>query len=284
MVSAIVVWMNVGANDVGANLRVCPLYVKYGGEHIGSPQRSPQHSPISPISINRVKTNIVFAFFVLGLFTSCQEERDCGCVSPPQTGSSFFYPTINQAVIYEVEETQYSLTTVPIIKKYQLKETFTSSTVESDGKETLRIERYRRENDTQKWTIDSVFSAKKEIDKALKTENNVTFVKLIFPISEGLKWNGNLYNSLGNDIYELKKLNQPFQTNGQNFLNTLTVIQQNDSTLVDLKRRTEVYAEGIGMIYQEKTNVSYCNTGDCLGKGKIDFGTKYILKIKSYEK
>jgi hypothetical protein len=233
---------------------------------------------------NRVKTNIVFAFFVLGLFTGCQEERDCGCVSPPHSGRDFFYPIKNQAVIYEVEETQYSLTTVPIIKKYQLKEIFTSLTVESDGKETLRIERYKRENDTQKWAIDSIFSAKKEIDKALKTENNVTFVKLIFPVSEGLKWNGNLYNSLGNDIYELRKLNQPFQINGQNFPITMTVIQQNDSTLVDLKRRTEVYAEAIGMIYQEKTNVSYCNTGDCLGKGKIDFGTKYILKIKSYER
>jgi hypothetical protein len=236
------------------------------------------------ISSNRVKTNIVFALFVLGILTSCQEERECGCVSPPSTGRDFFYPIKNQAVIYDIEETQYSLTTTPNIKKYQLKEVFASSSVETDGKETLRIERYRRENDTQKWAIDSVFSAKKELDKALKTENNVTYVKLVFPISEGLKWNGNAYNSLGNDTYELKKLNQSFQTNGQNFSRTLTVIQQNDSTLVDLKRRTEVYAEGIGMIYQEKTNVSYCNTGDCLGKGKIDFGTKYILKIKSYEK
>ncbi len=211
-------------------------------------------------------------------------EEPCGCIAPPQTGKDFFYPLMGQVVIYDVQETQYALTSVPTIKNYQLKEVFASVSVESDGKEVLRIERYRRENDAQKWAIDSVFLAKKEIDKALKTENNVTYVKLIFPVSEGLKWNGNAYNSLGNDTYELKKLNQPFQTNGQNFHQTLTVIQQNDSTLVDLKRRLEVYAIGIGVIYQEKTNVSYCISGDCLGKGKIDFGTKYILKIKSYEK
>ncbi|MDZ7900137.1 MAG: hypothetical protein U5N85_19210 [Arcicella sp.] len=236
-----------------------------------------------PLS-NRVKKNTVFALFVLGLFSSCRDELDCGCVSPPVSGKDFFYPIKNQVVIYDIEETQYSLTSIPVVKNYQLKEIFVSSSTESNGNETLRIERYRRENDSQKWVIDSVFTAKKGIDKALKTENNVTFVKLIFPVSEGLKWNGNAYNSLGEDTYELKKVFQPFQTNRQNFNRTLTVIQQNDSTLVDLKRRIEVYAEGIGRIYQEKTNVSYCNSGDCLGKGKIDFGTKYIVKIKSYEK
>ena len=233
---------------------------------------------------NRVKAIIVFAPFVLGLLTSCKTDQLCGCVAPPQTGKEFFYPLMGQAVIYDVQETRYALTSIPIIKNYQLKEVFASILVDADGKESLRIERYRRENDTHQWAVDSIFLAKKEKDKALKSENNVTFLKLIFPVSEGLKWNGNAYNSLGNDPYQLKKLNQPFQTNGQNFSKTLTVVQQNDSTLVDLKRRTEVYAEGIGVIYQEKINVSYCNSGDCLGKGKIDFGTKYTLKIKSYEK
>ncbi len=202
---------------------------------------------------------------------------------PPQDGGKFFYPSVGQSVIYDVEDTQYELTGKSTIKTYQLKEINVSTFKDAEGKEALRIERYRRENDTQKWTIDSIFIAKKEIDKALKTENNVTYVKISFPIKEGLKWNGNAYNSLGNDTYELKKVNQTFQTNGEKFDHTFSVIQQNDSTLVDLKRRIEVYAEGIGMIYQEKINVFYCNSGDCLGKGKIDFGNKHILKFKSNE-
>lgn len=235
-------------------------------------------------SSNQVKAIKVFTFFVLFSLVSCKTEELCGCITPPQTGKEFFYPLLGQAVIYDVQETQYALTSVPTIKNYQLKEVIALFFTDTDGKEALRLERYRRENDSQKWIIDSVFLAKRELDKALKTENNVTFVKLIFPISEGLKWNGNAYNSLGNDIYELKKLNQSFKTNGQNFPKTLTVVQQNDSTLVDLKRRLEVYAEGIGVVYQEKINVSYCNSSDCLGKGKIDFGIKYILKINSYER
>ena len=202
----------------------------------------------------------------------------------PQDGGNFFYPNIGKSIVYDVEDTQYELTGKFTVKTYQLKEVNALTFKDIDGKEAQRIERYRRENDSQKWAIDSIFIVKIEIDKALKTENNVTYVKISFPIKEGLKWNGNAYNSLGNDTYELKKVNQPFQTNGQKFDNTFSVIQQNDSTLVDLKTRIEVYAEGIGLIYQNKTNVLYCNSGDCLGKGKIDFGNKYIVKIKSYEK
>ena len=202
---------------------------------------------------------------------------------PPQDGGNFFYPNVGQSVIYDVEDTQYELTGKFMVKTYQLKEINVLVFKDLDGKEAFKIERYRRENETQKWTIDSVFMAKKEIDKALKSENNVTYVKIYFPIKEGLKWNGNAYNSFGNDTYELKKINQSFQTNGQKFENTFSVVQQNDSTLVDLKRRIEVYAENIGMIYQEKTSVLYCNTGNCLGKGKIDFGTKHTLKFRSNE-
>lgn len=232
-----------------------------------------------------VKAMTVFTPFVLLIISlwSCQSES-CECVSPPQTGVSFFYPLIGQAVIYDVNETQYALTGVITTKNYQLKEVNASFFNDLDGIEALRIERYRRANETQNWVIDSIFTAKKAIDKAYKTENNVTFVKLVFPIKEGLKWDGNAYNSLGNDTYEMKNVNQVFQVNGQNFAKTLSVIQQNDSTLVDLKRRVEVYAEGIGLVFQEKVNISYCNSGDCLGKGKIDFGTKYIQKIKSYGK
>ena len=206
-----------------------------------------------------------------------------GNLPSPQDGGKFFYPKIGQSVVYEVEDTQYELTGKFTVKSYQLKEMNVSAFKDLDGKEALRIERYRRENETQKWMIDSIFIAKKEVDKALKTENNVTYVKMSFPIKENLKWNGNAYNLLGNDSYEMKKVNQLFQTNGQKFNNSVTIVQQNDSTLVNLKKRIEVYAEGIGLIYQEKINVSYCNSIACLGKGKIDFGTKHILKFKSNE-
>ncbi|MBC7409312.1 MAG: hypothetical protein H7339_13055 [Arcicella sp.] len=224
---------------------------------------------------------IILVLFSLFLLFACDNINSN--LPPPQDGGKFFYPKIGQSVVYDVEETEYELTGKFTLKTYQLKEVNVSTFNDLDGKKAMRIERYRRENDAQKWTIDSIFTAKKEVDKVLKIENNVTYIKMSFPMKEGLKWNGNAYNSFGNDSYEMKKVNQLFQINGQKFSNSVTVVQQNDSTLVDLKRRREVYSEGIGLIYQEKINVSYCNSADCLGKGKIDFGTKHILKFKNNE-
>jgi len=227
------------------------------------------------------KMKIIVILFSSFLLLACDKINSN--LPPTQDGGKFFYPKIGQSVVYDVEDTEYELTGKFTLKSYQLKEVNVSTFKGLDGKETLRIERYRRENESQRWIIDSIFTAKKEIDKALKTENNVTYLKITFPIKEGLKWNGNAYNSLGNDSYEMKKVNQSFQINGQKFDNSITVVQQNDSTLVDLKRRMEVYSKGIGLIYQEKINVSYCNSDDCLGKGVVDFGTKHILKFKSNE-
>ncbi len=40
---------------------------------------------------------------------------------PPQDGGNFFYPNVGQAVVYDVEETQYELTGKFTLKTYQLK-------------------------------------------------------------------------------------------------------------------------------------------------------------------
>jgi len=231
---------------------------------------------------NLLKTDFII-LYTLGSFLLFTCDNLNSNLPPTPDGGKFFYPKIGQSVVYEVEETAYELTGKLTVKNYQIKEVNAAIFKDLDGREALRIERYRRENDTQQWMLDFVFIAKKEIDKALKTENNVTYIKISFPIKEGLKWNGNAYNSLGNDIYEMKKVNQTFETNGQKFDNSITIIQQNDSTLLDLKKRIEVYAEGIGLVFQEKTNVFYCNSPNCLGKGRIDFGTKHILKFKNNE-
>jgi hypothetical protein len=218
------------------------------------------------------------------LLQSCINHNDCGCVAPPDTGRSFYYPILGQAVVYDAEETQYAIGEKPTVKKYQVKEVFASVFTNASGKEMAKIESYRRANDQDTWEKTIVSTANVEQERALKTEDNITYVKMVFPISEGQKWDANAYNTLGADSYEVKNRNKPFTIDNQVLNRTVTIVQQYDSTLVDLKKRTETYADGIGLIYQEKTAVVFCNKADCLGKATIDFGTKYILKYKYYEK
>ncbi|MES2732918.1 MAG: hypothetical protein V4714_14280, partial [Bacteroidota bacterium] len=105
------------------------------------------------------------------------------------------------------------------------------------------------------------------------------FIKIIFPLREGLKWNGNVFNSRAADDYQMKNVGKRYSVDSQLFEETLTVVQHNDSSLVNQDKRVEVYARNIGLIYQEKIVVQFCSDENCLGKGKVDFGSKRSQKI-----
>ena len=104
---------------------------------------------------------------------------------------------------------------------------------------------------------------------------------MLFPPAERLSWNGNIYNTLGEDNYELKNVNRPLKIGGTTFERTATVVQQNDSTLVNQDKRVEVYAAEVGLIYRERVNVQFCSsTPACVGKAQIDFGTRQFVRFR----
>jgi hypothetical protein len=202
--------------------------------------------------------------------------------TPDALGYAYFPLETGAFVMYDVTETQYALTGPPTTTQYQLREIVRERFEDATGQPAYRLERYRRSTAAQPWRVDSVWTARASVEQAVRTENNVPFVKLLFPVSEGQTWNGNALNALGPDEYRLRDLNRPLRIGEQNFDRTLTVVQQNDSTLVSLDRRTEIYAEALGLVYRERTQFFYCNTPDCLGKGNIDFGTQVIYRIKAH--
>jgi hypothetical protein len=228
------------------------------------------------------KKYINYFILLLSLY-SCSTSTTTPDPAAPNE-SNVFYPQTGTFIIYEVSQTQYSLVSQPIVSSFQLKESVKGTFQDAQGQESLRIERYRRETENQAWKLDSVFTAKRQIDKALKTESNQTYIKLVFPLKDNLKWDGNALNAQGKDDYELRKVNQNYQIGSKIYPNSVTVIQQNDSTLVSQDKRIEVYAVNIGLIYKEKTNLAFCSNPTCLGKAQIDFGTRTFLKINSYGK
>jgi hypothetical protein len=105
----------------------------------------------------------------------------------------------------------------------------------------------------------------------------------VFPVANGTAWNGNLYNNFGSDQYDTRLANQPYTGQTQTFGQTVTVAQQNDSTLVSLDKRVEVYARQVGLVYREKAQLFYCSsTPACIGKNQIDYGFRQIYRLRSY--
>jgi hypothetical protein len=225
--------------------------------------------------INFIRTVLFLGCLVSACTPNC---NDC---QNQLKGAEFFPLKVGYFVEYDVNEEEINLGRPAIVRQYQLKEQIAEQYNDPSGKIAYRIARFRRNLDSQPWQPDSTIALRLQVDHAIRNENGRDFVKMLFPPAERLSWNGNIYNTLGEDNYELKNVNRPLKIGGTTFERTATVVQQNDSTLVNQDKRVEVYAAEVGLIYRERVNVQFCSsTPACVGKAQIDFGTRQFVRFR----
>lgn len=185
--------------------------------------------------------------------------------------------------VYDVNEIVYALGD-PDTFIYQLKTVVIDSFLNATSAYTYVIHRSVRNDDSQPWTYKDTWSSSIEKNQAIEREENIDFVKLIFPFQVGLKWNGNAYNTLAEEEYELESLTSK-TFNDITFSDCLTIKQRdNQDFIVNLDMRYESYAKNVGLVYREKTQLFYCtdtNSG-CIGNQIVDEGTIYIQTIAAY--
>ncbi|GAB3014150.1 hypothetical protein GCM10027185_06510 [Spirosoma pulveris] len=188
-------------------------------------------------------------------------------------------------IIFDVQEIQYARSTSPLLRTYRLKETIGPAYTDVTGQVAYRLLRYRQISNGQPWQPDSIWSVRLVNNEVIRTENGQDFVKLLHPVSDGLRWNGNRYNLFGPDGYEARNVGAYFNVSGKEFRKTVTVVSRNDSTLIEQTKRIDVYAHQIGMIYKERTYLQFCtDTPACSGKNQIDYGLRQIYRIQTYGK
>lgn len=185
-------------------------------------------------------------------------------------------------VVYDVEETRYALNANPVTQRYQLKEVTGPAFLDAARQTAYQLIRSRRTASDQPWLPDSLWTTRLSTNEAIRAENGQEIVKLVFPVSDFLIWNANRHNTREADGYELRNVGLLFRVQATEFPETVTVVAQEDSTLIALDKRLEVYARQVGMVYRETTRLSYCAESACLGKAKIDYGTRQIYRLREH--
>lgn len=234
-----------------------------------------------------MEKRIYIYLFLLGIvtgFASCESKKVEP--DPSRLGYDYFPLETGNYAIFDVHETYYALTANPITRIYQVKNEVAESFTDLAGETAFKVLRYSRRDTLANWQLDSVWTAKRTPSQAIRTENNVSYVKMVFPMDEQLTWNGNAQNILGQEEYTMQNINKPYQLPKHAFANTVTVLHKTDTlSIIGQDKRLEVYAQGIGMIYKEKIILQYCQSSpDCLGKGQIDAGIKFYHRLNSYGK
>ena len=229
---------------------------------------------------SNILQNGILLFLILASFFACEKKE-------LRTAHAAYFPlNVGNYWIYEVNEEIYNLLDSAQKSTFHVKEIITSS-YEENGNLFFRLERYLKKNGARTWEIDQVSTIQQRPDKIIKTDNNSPVIKLVLPISEGLSWNPNLYNTAQANKSTYHDNNEVFNTSKSLFKNTVTVIARNDSSLIALEKHKEVYAPNIGMIYSEDISFQYCQSSPaCIGLGIINYGTskKWTLVESNYFK
>ena len=227
---------------------------------------------------------LIFSGLVL---LSCETET----ISPSslRLGTSYFPLEVGNFRDYAVQDISYTLQNEPDTQQYFLREIIADSFPGNGGEFVYRLERFSRYETDQEWKLDSVWTARTNAQRAIVVENNLPFVKLVFPFADNLQWDGNGLNAKPADTYELQstsdalleEINSPLDSL---LMQSITVIQSDITSLVSDSLFSETYVDQVGLFYKKSVALQYCADQECLGQYLIEFGRDYRQTLIAYGK
>lgn len=220
---------------------------------------------------------------------ACEENEPV----QPDMGYEYFPLKVGAYLLYDVSETSI-LNNQETTINYELRSTVTDSVKSETGTVTYFITREKRTSATESWQPFETWSAQLSGNKLIQNESNVTFVKLTFPPSLNLKWdgnefnnlpdNGNLFNDSKSTQYVISDISNSFSLpNGLLATEVITVTQNSfNDKFIGRDERTEVYSRNLGLVYREVIQLTYCTASDCYGQQKVSNGVIISQSLKSH--
>lgn len=202
------------------------------------------------------------AFFSM---SSCKKENIP--YTEPDKGADYYPAVLGKYITYKYDSIIYDNngTTKHNLSGF-IKEVISEEIETTDIQKKYKIIKYWRQSDTLQWLLTDAETVTITGDKVIKTEENLPFIKMIFPNDEGVVWEGNAMfdNSIiitvyGEEIkpyeyweYEVISKGKSITLNGITFNETVEVLQVDDNSSNRSKRyATETFAKNVGLIRKE---------------------------------
>ncbi len=173
----------------------------------------------------------------------------------PDLGYDYFPIEIGTFVEYRADSIYHdqpdpNISGVHDTTSYFIREIIESAFEDASGEESLRLERYKRNAESEPWVLKDVWFQKLTAFNAQKVEENIRYIKLAFPLKAGATWNGNALNTLDAWEYAIDSVNVPRTYGAFSFENTATVVQRVNNNFVEDELAYEIFAPGVGLIYR----------------------------------
>jgi hypothetical protein len=181
-------------------------------------------------------------------YNSCQKET----LPPVDLFYEYFPLVVGASVVYEIDSIVYDDFTGTIDTfHYYVKELVESEFIDADESPSFRLERFIRYDEEQEWAIKNIWKARRQNANALKTEENITYIKLIFPPENNSTWDGNAFNIMPSQNYKYINIHSPHTIDNLVLDSTITVVQKEFETIISEDYQIEVFAKNIGLVYKK---------------------------------
>nr|HMU04851.1 hypothetical protein [Saprospiraceae bacterium] len=139
--------------------------------------------------------NVVFLLFsmlLLSFVTSCDSETEI--LDESTFGYDFFPVSIGKSWTYVSDSIILSSggTRRDTFRSF-IREVVGDTFVDATGNTAFKLQRFFKRNESDPWISTNTWTCSVDKTMAIRTEENVRQVKLVFPIKKGLRWNANVF-------------------------------------------------------------------------------------------
>lgn len=194
---------------------------------------------------------------IMVFLSSCTQEFIS--VEKERIGKEYFPVEPGMSWIYEYDSTVYDKISGNIIHSSGL---LLEEIVEKLDEDRYMLRRSIRKEHDVSWKVTDIWSVRREDERAVKVENNLPFIKLVFPPLLNATWNGNalfkddITIQVGGELlqpylmwqYKIVETNGTFQYNDTVIQEIIKVEQVDQESLIDFRYSEERYAKGIGLV------------------------------------
>lgn len=180
-------------------------------------------------------------------------------------GKNYFPLKAGSYIVYNADSTFYDDFYVPTKvtnTKFRLKEKIQSFYYDDQNRLTARLERYVKyydstvSYDSMQWTLKNIWVENVTSTTAEIVQENVRFVRLVFPVKVNKSWNVNSQNFLSELDFTYTSIDVKANIGGIVFDSVLqTVYDDGGGILTTRNYATEKYARRVGLIYKQEINV-----------------------------
>lgn len=189
-----------------------------------------------------------FLMFTVVFFSACKKDES----GPVQFHYAYWPLNQGHFVVYDVLEVKHDVQALVQrdTSKYQLKIVIGDTLTDLEKETAFKFFRYTRATSSDNWLLKDVWTTKLSGNRAELVEENQRVIKLVFAPTKEKEWNANAFNQFTPLNCYYTNLHTGLTLNGNYFDSTLTVEQEDFFSLIDHRRKYEVYAKGVGLVYK----------------------------------